>query len=101
MTEIRIKMLTEVPVELDALPVCAWGRCFKRSAERKPLLQGDAGFVMPAVAVDQWVLPIDAVIQLPADRAAAYIDAGQAELVESKTGLGTYQFDEPENREKS
>lgn len=101
MSETRIKFIVETPVDLESLPVHAWGRCLRRHEVSDPVIE-DGVFIMRQVSVDHWVLPVGAIVQLPTDRAAAYIADGKAEdVTDSLTGLGKFHLVEPADRERT
>lgn len=98
MSDVRIKFVRDVPVNLDSLPQSARGQCLKLSPEARPMIGADGQFVMPPTPPRSWHFPSGAVVQLSAALAATFLECGDAEPYESHTGLGTFSTTEPEER---
>ncbi|MBS3928117.1 MAG: hypothetical protein KGZ65_06745 [Sphingomonadales bacterium] len=98
MSDVRIKFVRDVPVDLDSLPKSARGQCLKMSPAVRPIVGANGQMLMPPSPPRVWHFPTGAVVQLNAERAAKYLETGAAEPYESHTGIGTYLTAEAEER---
>lgn len=74
----RIKFTKAVEVELDRIPKTAWGRVQRRSTRVMPTAAD--GFTIPRNGPLKTYFPAGAIVELPSEMCAAYIESKCADV---------------------